>query len=206
MKEEERLLAGKLFTPADPDLVAIKLRSHDLSQDYNATREEDKETRDALLREIFAEVGEGVRVQGPIYIHYGKHTKIGAATFINFNFTCQDDALVTIGAHCDFGPGVTIVTPNHPLLPDERRSMVCHDGVSRHLCHAEPVVIGDDCWLGANVTVCPGVTIGNGCTIGAGSVVTKDIPDNCIAVGVPAKVIRRVSEDDRITNTFPELR
>ena len=135
-------------------------------------------------------------MQGPITFHYGKHTSIGKHTFINFHFTVQDDAPVTIGNNCDFGPNVTIVTPIHPMLPDERRAMLDKDGRITHLCYAKPVVIGDDCWFGANVTVCPGVTIGNGCVIGAGSVVTRSIPAGSFAAGVPCRVIRAITEQD----------
>ena len=88
---------------------------------------------------------------------------------MNFNFTVQDDALVTIGDHCNFGPNVTIVTPMHPMLPDERRGMVCDDGVERFLCYAKPVTIGHDCWFGANVVVCPSVTIGRTASSGRGA-------------------------------------
>ena len=149
---------------------------------------------DAL--DIFDEIGGNSFLQGPIYIHYGQHTKIGEHFFGNFNLTIQDDARVTIGDYCSFGPNVTIVTPVHPMLPDERRSMMDKDGVSKHMCYAKPVTIGNDCWLGANVVVCPGVTIGDNCVIGAGSVVVKDIPSNCFAAGNPCKVIREITEQE----------
>lgn len=92
------------------------------------------------------------------------------------------------------------------MLPEERRGIVCKDGEERFLCYAKPIVIGDDYWFGANVVVCPGVTIGNGCVIGAGSVVTKDIPNRTFAAGVPAKVIREITEEDSIRLKFPDLR
>ena len=123
---------------------------------------------------------------------------------MNFNFTVQDDAKVIIGNHCNFGPNVTLVTPLHPMLPEERSGIVCEDEQVR-FCYAKPIVIGDDCWFGANVVVCPGVTIGYGCVIGAGSVVTKDIPDRTFAAGVPAKVIRPITNADSICSCFPEM-
>lgn len=101
-----------------------------------------------------------------------------------------------IGDNCNFGPDVTIVTPVHPMLPDERRVMLTAEGEKRHLCYAKPVHIGNDCWFGASVTVCPGVTIGNNCVIGAGSVVTRDIPANSFAAGNPCRVIREITEAD----------
>ena len=142
---------------------------------------------------------------GPIRFHYGCHTTIGHHCFMNFNFTVQDDAKVSIGNHCSFGPNVTIVTPLHPMLPDERRGLLCDDGIERFLCYAKPVAIGSDCWFGANVVVCPGVTVGEGCVIGAGSVVTKDIPPYSFAAGVPARVIRPITEKDTIRSRFSEI-
>ncbi len=107
---------------------------------------------------------------------------------------------MTIGDDCNFGPGVTIVTPMHPMLPDERKVMLDERGEKKRLCYAKPVHIGSGCWFGASVTVCPGVTIGDGCVIGAGAVVTKDIPPYLFAAGVPAKVIRKLSDADSMRN------
>lgn len=196
MREEEKIGAGILFSPADPELKAIKLKTHNLNVDYNNTYEDETEKRAAILSEIIGEFGEGGFIQGPIAFHYGKHTKIGKDFFCNFNLTIQDDAEVTIGDNCNFGPNVTIVTPLHPMLPNERREMLTADGNKKHLCYAKPVHIGNDCWFGASVTVCPGVTIGDNCVIGAGSVVTKDIPQGCFAAGVPCRVIRKITETD----------
>lgn len=202
--EEEKIQAGVLFSPADPELVAMKRKTHDLNVDYNQTHEGEVEKRDAILREIIGEFGEGGRIQGPIAFHYGKHTKIGKNFFANFNFTVQDDGEVTIGDDCNFGPNVTIVTPVHPMLADERRAMLNGAGEVRHLCYAKPVHIGNDCWFGASVTVCPGVTIGDNCVIGAGSVVTRDIPEGSFAAGVPCRVIRKITQADSMVN-FPEV-
>lgn len=196
MKEEEKIKAGVLFWPGDPELAAIKRRTHDLNVDYNMTHEGETEKREAILRQILGEMGEGVFIQGPIAFHYGVHTTIGSNVFVNFNFTVQDDAQVTIGDRCSFGPNVTIVTPLHPMLASERRAIRTPEGASRGMCWAKPVRIGSDCWFGAGVTVCPGVTIGDGCVIGAGAVVTKDIPAGSFAAGVPARVIRSITEAD----------
>lgn len=196
MREEEKIKAGILFSPADAELKAIKLKAHNLNNDYNATYEDEVEKRAAILCELIGELGEGSFIQGPIYFHYGKHTKIGNNFFGNFNLTVQDDAEVTIGDRCNFGPNVTIVTPVHPMLPNERNLMLTADGKEKHLCYAKPVHIGNDCWFGACVTVCSGVTIGDNCVIGAGSVVTGDIPPNSFAAGVPCRVIREITEKD----------
>lgn len=181
MTEEERIFSGGLFSSEEPELVEKKQRAHRLSRAFNALYEEDEQARQAILRQLLGEVGEGTLMLGPIWFHYGCHTRVGSGCFMNCNFTVQDDAPVTIGSHCNFGPNVTIVTPLHPMLPGERRGLVCADGKTRFLCYAKPVEIGSDCWFGANVVVCPGVTVGQGCVIGAGSVVTRDIPPNSFA-------------------------
>ena len=198
MTEEEKALSGKLFCSGAPELVKLKLKAHNLNIDFNRLHEDCTEEREAILAELVGHRGENVFLQGPVTFHYGCHTSIGDNTFINFNFTVQDDARVFIGSHCNFGPNVTIVTPMHPKLPEERRKLKCPDGEYRYMCYALPVTIGNDCWLGANVVICPGVTIGNGCIIGAGSVVTKDIPDGTIAAGNPAKVLRKISPEDSL--------
>ena len=205
MTEEERIFSGELFASEEPEPIEKKLKAHRLSQEYSQSFEEEAEKRNRILKELLAEIGEGTFMLGPIRFHYGCHTIIGDHCFMNFNFTVQDDARVTIGNHNNFGPNVTIVTPMHPMLGEERRGMVCSDGVERFLCYAKPVMIGNDCWFGANVVVCPGVTIGDNCVIGAGSVVTRDIPSNSFAAGVPAKVIRQITEKDSIRNMFDSI-
>lgn len=206
MTEEDRIFSGRLFASEEPELVEKKRKAHRLSQEFSALFEEDGRARDRILHELLGGIGEGTFMLGPIRFHYGCHTSIGSHCFMNFNFTVQDDARVTIGDYCNFGPNVTIVTPLHPMLPGERRGVVCKDGVERFLCYAKPVTIGSDCWFGANVVVCPGVTIGDGCVIGAGSVVTRDVPPNTFAAGVPARVIREITEKDSISALFDELR
>ncbi|MCI9256631.1 sugar O-acetyltransferase [Oscillospiraceae bacterium 42-9] len=202
--EEKRIFSGIVFSPADPELKAIKLKAHNLDTQYNATFEDEYEKREQILAELIGELGEGSRIQGPIQFHYGVHTKIGKNFFANFNFTVQDDGEVIIGDDCNFGPNVTIVTPVHPMLPEERRALYAPDGSPAHLCWAKPVRIGSDCWLGANVVVCPGVTIGEGCVIGAGAVVTRDIPPHSFAAGNPCRVIREITDADSMAHK-PEI-
>ncbi len=204
VREEERIFQGIVFCPGDPELAALKLRTHNLNVDYNNTYEDEYEKRAAILGEILGEMGEGTRIQGPIAFHYGKHTKIGRNFFGNFNLTIQDDGEVTIGDRCNFGPNVTIVTPIHPMVPEERNALLGPDGKPKRLCYAKPVHIGSDVWLGANVVVCPGVTIEDGCVIGAGAVVTRDIPPRTFAAGNPCRVIREITEQDSMAHK-PEI-
>ena len=204
MTEEQKIVAGQLFCPGHPDLKAIKLRSHNLCARYNRLFEDETEERNALLDQILGSHGKGCFLQGPIFFHYGTHTRIGDSFFGNYNLTVQDDALVTIGDHCNFGPNVTIVTPIHPMLPDERRLMRNEKGEPTRFCYAKPVTVGNDVWLGANVVICGGVTIGDGCVIGAGSVVTKDIPPMSFAAGNPCRVIRPITQEDSMLGK-PEI-
>ena len=204
MTPEERIFAGVLFCPGEPELVAKKLKTHNLNTVYNMTMEDEYEKRDQILHEILGEMGEGVRMQGPIYFHYGCHTKVGNRVFANFNLTVQDDAEVTIGDDVNFGPGCSIVTPVHPMVASERNEMLDQNEEVKRLCYAKPVHIGNSCWFGADVTVCPGVTIGDGCVIGAGAAVTRDIPPNSFGAGVPAKGVRTITEADSMKYK-PEL-
>lgn len=198
MQEEQRLLAGKLFNPGNSELKKIKLRTHNLCIRYNKILEHKIKKRQSIIQKIFKNVDESAFFQGPIYIHYGTHTTIGKRLFANFNFTIQDDAEVSIGDDCSFGPNVTIVTPIHPLVGEERLGVRIPEAKDLKLCYAKPVKIGNNCWFGANVTICPGVTIGDDVVIGAGSVVTKDLPNNVFAAGVPCKVIREITKVDSV--------
>lgn len=200
IKEEEKIFQGILFCPGDPELRALKLRSHKLSAAYSKTDEDEIEIRAELIRQMVKEFGEGSFIQGPVFFHYGQHTRIGKRCFFNYNLTIQDDAEVTIGNDNNFGPNTTIVTPIHPMVAAERRLMLDKDGKPTRFCYAKPVKIGNDCWFGANVVVCPGVTIGDNCVIGAGSVVTRDIPANSFAAGNPCRVIREITEKESMVN------
>lgn len=200
MTEDGKRAAGLLFFPGDPALKAIKLRTHKLNIDYNNTYEDETEKRAEILGEMLGELGEGSFLQGRVTFHYGQHTKIGKGVFVNFNLTVQDDAEVVIDDGCDFGPNVTIVTPVHPMLADERKRMRNERGEEKRLCYAKPVHVGKNCWICANTTILPGVTIGDNCVIGAGSVVTRDIPANSFAAGNPARVIRTLTEADSMAH------
>lgn len=181
----ERMLAGDWYVADDPENHRLGMRADRLCAEYAATWNENQAAALALLPEIFGAVGEGVYIKPPIAVDYGENTTIGRGTFANFDFTVLDVAPVTIGEYCQFGPHVQLLTPVHPLEPAARRA---------GLESADPIVIGDNVWLGGGVIVCPGVTIGDNCVVGAGSVVTKDIPANSLAVGSPARVIRTLDD------------
>lgn len=128
LTEEDKIRAGILFSPGDPQLRQLKLHAHHLNQDYNQTYEEETEKRNAIIKQLVGQIGEHFFLQGPIFFHYGIHTIIGDDFFANFHLTIQDDGEVRIGDRCNFGPNVTIVTPLHPMLPDERREMLDSSG------------------------------------------------------------------------------
>ena len=198
MTETEKMLAGKLYDPSDPELAAQRKAAHRLSQLYNGTFEDEEGKRSDILRRLLPSLGEGAYLQGPIQFDYGIYTTIGAGSYANFNFTVLDCCPVTIGNNVFFGPNCSIMTPMHPLLPSERSLRRKADGTLYDLEYAKPITIGDDCWIAANVVVCGGVTIGRGCVIGAGSVVTRDIPAGSLAAGNPCRVIRPIAGEDSV--------
>ena len=173
----KKMLAGLPYRPDTKELSRISMKAHRLSRDYNQTADEDKEVRKAIIDELFPDHETGVYLQGPIEVDYGKFTKLGKNFYANFNLTILDTCPVTIGDNVMCGPNTSLVTPLHPLLPEQRNARLQKDGKIADIEYGAPITIGDNCWLASNVTVCPGVTIGKNCVIGAGSVVTKDIPD-----------------------------
>ncbi|WP_440901587.1 sugar O-acetyltransferase [Actinosynnema sp.] len=180
----ERMLAGEPYIADDPESERIARRALALLEEYRVafTASRDEEAR-RLLAEVLGEVGEGVVVKPPLFVDYGENIRIGARTFVNYNLTALDVAPITIGEDCQFGPGVQLLTPTHPVEPEPRRDK---------LEAAKPITIGDNVWLGGGVVVCPGVTIGDNSVIGAGAVVTRDVPANVVAVGNPARVVREI--------------
>jgi maltose O-acetyltransferase len=182
---KERMLRGELYRAGDPDLAADAARAMELMERYNATRHDEQELRDRLLRELLGEVGEGVVVRPPFRCDYGTYISIGAGTFVNFDCLMLDVAPIRIGKACQLATRVQLLTPTHPIDPDPRRA-----GWEA----AEPIEIGDNVWLGGGAIVCPGVTIGENTVVGAGSVVTKDLPADVVAVGSPARVLRSLPD------------
>jgi maltose O-acetyltransferase len=188
------MLRGELYLASDPELVADRARAHALLERYNASRHEERELRDRLLRELLGEVGEGVVVRPSFRCDYGRYISIGAGTFVNFDCVMLDVAPIRIGAACQLATCVQLLTPTHPIDPEPRRL-----GWEA----AEPIRIGDNVWLGGGAIVCPGVTIGDDTVVGAGAVVTRDLPAGVVAVGNPARVLRNIDERDRVV--VPEV-
>lgn len=198
MTEKEKMLSGALYDPADPELVALRDKADRLCREYNNTLESETDKRQAILDELGIQRGAEACIRGAVEFDYGCFTSIGENTFINFNFTCLDCCPVEIGDNVLMGPNVSILTPMHPLRWQERNPFRKPDGTLSDKEYAKPVKIESNCWISGNVTICGGVTIGTGSVIGAGSVVTRDIPPNVIAAGVPCRVIRPIAEDDRM--------
>lgn len=199
MTEREKMEKGMLYDPADEELVKLRAKAHQLSKDYNDTYETEKEKRAAILTELLPN-GNNCYLQGPIQFDYGYLTEFGDDCYANFNLVVLDCCPVKVGKNVMFGPNCSLMPPVHPMLAEERNGMVLADGSFYYREYAKPIVIGDGCWLASNVTVCGGVTIGEGTVIGAGSVVTRDIPSGVFAAGNPCRVIRRLTEKDRIFN------
>ena len=196
MSEKEKMLAGELYDPSDEELSALRTKAHRLCLEYNGLPETEKR-RTELLHELGIP-GDSFFLQGPVQFDYGCFTSVGKNFYANFNFTCLDCCPVTIGDNVFFGPGVSLLTPVHPFRWQERNPYVKQDGTVTDSEYAKPINIGSNCWLAGNVTVCGGVTIGEGCVIGAGSVVTRDIPPDSLAAGVPCRVIRKITDADRM--------
>ena len=198
MREYDKMIRGELYNPADEELTAMRRRVRRLFYQYNNSEEGEQEKRAALLRRIFGGHGERLYCEPPIRFDYGINTTVGEDFFSNFNLTVLDVAPVKIGRQCFIGPNVSIVTPVHPLLACDRNMRPDGKGGTFDYEYARPITIEDNVWLASNVTVCGGVTIGHDTVIGAGSVVTKDIPAGVFAAGNPCRVIRPISEKDKM--------
>ncbi|MGC4118086.1 MAG: sugar O-acetyltransferase [Myxococcales bacterium] len=185
MTEREKMLAGEPYDPMAPELVATRARARDLCQALNATHEADQDERRRLLCALLATGGDSAWIQPPFFCDYGSNIELGERVFFNFNCVVLDVCRVRIGSHCLFGPAVQIYTPMHPLDPVLRRQ---HE-------YGKPVEIGSDVWVGGGAIILPGVRIGSRAVIGAGSVVTRDVPEEVFAAGNPCRVIRPLSPD-----------
>jgi len=198
MTETEKMLAGKIYDPSDIALLERREWAHAFCRRYNGTDETDIKKRRKILDKLLPNRGEGRYLQGPVFFDYGIYFKTGKNFYANFNLTVLDCCPVTVGDDVFIGPNCSLVTPVHPLRWQDRNVRFKEDGTPFDYEYAKPIEIGSNCWLASNVTVCGGVKSGSGCVIGAGSVVTRDIPENSFAAGNPCKVIRKITEEDAI--------
>ena len=188
MTEREKIHSGKIYWPNDPTIMEEQLGYLDLMDEYNRTPRRLQAERYEMLKKLFAEVGENCYIESPYFANWGgHHVHLGSNVYANAGLKLVDDTHIYVGDCTMFGPNVVIATAGHPIDPELRR---------RGLQYNLPVQIGKNCWLGAGVIVMPGVTIGDNTVIGAGSIVTKDIPSNVVAVGNPCRVLREVGEHD----------
>ena len=181
----ERMLAGDLYLADDAEIAEQAAVAHDVMAAYNATTSRQEPLRRVLLAQLLGAVGDGTVLRPPLYVDYGSNLRIGARTFVNFGLVALDVAAITIGDDVQIGPNVQLLTPTHPVEPEPRRDK---------WEAARPITIGDNVWLGGGVIVLPGVNIGANTVVGAGSVVTKDLPADVVAVGNPARVVRTLTE------------
>ncbi len=180
--EKEKMLAGENYFSNDKELTLERLKAKKFLHKLNVTEYLMNVNSRAILRTLLPNAHKRLYIEPPFHCDYGYNIESGENVYFNVNCVVLDSMKITIGNNVFIGPGTHIYTATHPLDAIERQTIE----------FSKPVTIGNDCWIGGNTVICPGVTIGNGCTIGAGSVVTKDIPDHSLAVGNPAKVIRKL--------------
>ncbi len=189
MNNKAKMHTGELYLPTDKDIMKEQLECLDRLYDFNMTRPREQEKRKRMLKEMFAEIGEGCYIEPPLHTNFGgKHVHFGKHVYANFNLTLVDDTYIYVGDYTNFGPNVTLATAGHPLHPELRKKAYQYN---------VPIHIGKNCWIGAGVIIVPGITVGDNAVIGAGSVVTKDVPSNVVAVGNPCRVLRPINEHDR---------
>ncbi len=189
MTEKELMLAGELYNSFDNELQNDCKRSRQLTRLFNTTTEEQLEYRTELLKKLFKKTGEHIYIEPPFHCDYGSNISVGEKFYANFDCIILDVNEVVIGDNVLFAPKVCVFTAGHPIDADVRNSFVEY---------GKKVTIGNNVWVGGCTVINPGVTIGNNVVIGSGSVVTKDIPDNVIAVGNPCKVLRKITDEDKI--------
>lgn len=199
----QRMCDGRLYNCTDREVMRKHIRALWLTDSFNRSHLWNIPRRNRIIKKLIPNHGKNFFIMQTFRCEYGFNISFGDDFFMNFDCILMDVAPIKIGKSVMFGARVTIATPVHPLLGDERIIQSFPDGY-HDLEYAKPVTIGDNVWIASNATVCGGVSIGNGAVIAAGSVVTRDIPPNCIAAGVPCKVIRYLDENDRLDvwNTY----
>ena len=190
MTQYERMVRGLLYDPGDEEILAEQVPFQDRLWEFNRLKPSELEAKQRYMREVFAECGDNCYIELPLHANWGgRHVHFGSGIYANSGLTLVDDGHIYVGDKVMFGPNVTVATANHPLDAGLR---------ARGLQYNKDVWIGENAWIGANVVIVPGVHIGKNSIIGAGSVVTKDIPDDVLAAGVPCRVLRAVGEHDRV--------
>lgn len=190
MENKDRMFTGDLYLPNDAAITGEQNACLELLYTFNQTRPSEQEKRNQLLKQMFAEIGENCYIEPPFHANFGgKHVHFGKNVYANFNLTMVDDGHIYVGDYTMFAPSVIVATAGHPILPELRETVYQYN---------MPVHIGKNCWIGAGAIILPGVTIGDQVVVGAGSVVTKDLPSNVVAVGNPCRVIREINEHDRV--------
>lgn len=189
-ENKERMKKGLIYDPTDKELMKEQGALIARMNEYNATSPAETEKRAALIKEMFAEAGEGCYIEPPFHANWGgKHVRLGNYVYANFNLTLVDDGNIDIGDNVMFAPNVTVITATHPVLPSLRE---------KGLQFNVDVKICSNVWIGAGAIIMPGITVGENSVVGAGSVVTKDVPPNTVVVGNPARVLREIGERDRL--------
>ena len=188
MTTRGRMQSGKLYFCTDEEIAKEQLECLEILYDYNHTRPSESQKREQILKNLLAEIGENCYIEPPLHANWGKYTHFGNNVYANFNLTLVDDTDIFVGDNVMFGPNVIIATAGHPVDPPLREKVAQFN---------IPVRIGKNVWIGAGAIVLPGVTIGDHSVIGAGSVVTKDIPPNVVAVGNPCRVLREINDRDK---------
>lgn len=188
MDIKEIMKTGKLYLPTDERLVKEQTKCLEKLYDFNQTRPSEGKKREKLLKELLGSIGENCYVEPPLHTSWGCNTHFGNGVYANFNLTLIDDTDIYIGDNVMFGPNVTVATAGHPIEPELRKKQTQFN---------LPIHIGNNVWIGAQSVILPGVTIGDNTVIGAGSVVTKDIPPNCVAFGNPCRIVREISDRDK---------
>ena len=190
MENKDRMFTGDLYLPNDAAITEEQNACLELLYTFNQTRPSEQEKRNQLLKQMFAEIGKNCYIEPPFHANFGgKHVHFGKNIYANFNLTMVDDGHIYVGDYTMFAPGVIVATAGHPILPELRETVYQYN---------MPVHIGKNCWIGAGAIILPGVTIGDQVVVGAGSVVTKDLPSNVVAVGNLCRVIREINEHDRV--------
>lgn len=181
--EKDKMIAGEYYVSGDVTLIKDRRRAKNLLHRLNVTEYRITKKAREIIAELIANAGSNLYIEPPFHCDYGYNIMCGDNVYFNVNCVVLDSAPIHIGSHVFFGPNVHLYTASHPVEAELRKTVSI----------ALPIVIGDDCWIGGNTVICPGITIGKGCVIGAGSVVTKNIPDNTLAAGNPAKAIKQLN-------------